>query len=424
MQKTFNSAYHLFTSCLLICACLFISACSNTKYLQKDQQLFVGSEVKINGDITSAEKQDIKSALSSKSLMMQQPNTKFLGMRTRVWLYNQKYNEKKSNWFWNLVLAPRNLEEPAIYDSSKTREATDRMATYLHNQGFFYAQVSSEEEVKNRKVTLKYNVNTGRNFVIDKVTFVIPDTAVREVVLQNQALSLVKKNTVYKGETLNAERERLTRVLRNAGYYKFQRDLIEFEVDTLNKSLFKNALNPFENLTGIFNSSRGQNKLTLDVEVRVNKPLDSNSTADKLYFIDSIYVYPDLPLNGNLNDTALKETQRRSFTVRSYSDNLRPGVLARSILLRPGNKYSIDNYNGTINKLYDLNLFQFITLQYRERQDSLHKLDVYLQMTQKKKQELGVNADVTTSSDYFVGSSLSRSTTAIITLTVQRMSCR
>ncbi|UYQ93749.1 BamA/TamA family outer membrane protein [Chitinophaga horti] len=406
MQKPFNSAYNICFTCLLICACIFISACSNTKYLQKDQRLFTGSEMTINGEITSTEKQELKSALSSKSLMLQQPNTKFLGMRTRVWLYNQKYNEKKSNWFWHLVLAPRNLEEPAIYDSAKTRESVDRMTTYLNNQGFFYAQVKHEEEVKNQRVSLKYEVNTGKNFVIDKVIFAIPDSAIRNVVLENQTLSLLKKNTVYKGETLNAERERLTRVLRNAGYYKFPRDLIEFELDTLNKSLFKNALNPFENLTGIFNN-RDQSKLTLDVEVRINKPTDSSSTEDKLYYIDSIYVYPDLPLAGNLNDSTLKETQRRAFTVRSYSDNLRPGVLARSILIRPGNKYSIDSYNGTINKLYDLNLFQFITLQYREKQDSLHKLDAYIQMTQKKRQELGLTADVTTSSDYFVGSSLS-----------------
>lgn len=407
MQKQFNSAYNIYFSCLLICACIFIGACSNTKYLQKDQHLFVGSEMAIKGDITSAEKQDIKSALTSKSLSLQQPNTKFLGTRVKVWLYNQKYNEKKSNWFWNLVLAPRNLEEPAIYDSTKTKESVTRMATYLNNQGFFYATVSYEEELSKQKASVKYTVNTGKNFVIDKVIFVIPDTAVRKVVVENQTLSLLKKNTVYKGETLNAERERLTRVLRNAGYYKFQRDLIEFEVDTLNKSMFKNALNPFENLSGIFNNSRNQSKLTLDVEVRVNKPVDSSSNTDQLYFIDSIYVYPDLAINGNIADTTLKENHRRSFTIRSHTDFVKPSVLARSILMRPGSKYSIDNYNGTINKLYDLNLWQFITLQYREKQDSLNKLDVFLQMTPKKRQEVGLNFDVTTSSDYFVGSSLS-----------------
>lgn len=406
MQKQFNSAYYIYLSCLLTCACIFLSACSNTKYLQKDQQLFVGSNIEIKGDITSKEKQDLKSALSSKSLTLQQPNTKFLGTRVKVWLHNQKYNEQKSNWFWHLVLAPRNLEEPVIYDSTKTKESVTRMTTYLNNQGFFYAKVNYDEDIKSQKASVKYEVTTGNNFVIDNITFVIPDSAVRKVVLDNQALSLVKKNTVYKGETLNAERERLTRVLRNAGYYKFQRDLIEFEADTLNKSLFRNALNPFD-LTGIFSNGRGQTKLTMDLEVRVNKPVDSTSSADKLYYIDSIYVYPDLRTGGNLADSNMKEIHRRAFTIRTYDDIIKPGVLARSILMHNGDKYSQENYNGTINKLYDLNLWQFITLQYKEKADSLHKLDVSIQLTPKKKQELGLNYDITTSSDYFVGTSLS-----------------
>ncbi|WP_291947320.1 BamA/TamA family outer membrane protein [Chitinophaga sp.] len=392
---------------LLLLVILTLGACSNTKYLQQNQTLYVSSKVSVQGDLMTAEKQDIRSALSSKSLMVQQPNSKLLGTRIKVWLYNQKYNEKKSNWFWNLMLSKRNLEEPSIYDSSKTKEAIDRMTSYLHNQGYFYATVTAAASTKGRKASVVYSANTGKNFVIDRITYNIPDTNILNVVKAHENLSLIQKGTAFKSSNFSSERERLTRIIKDAGYYKFSRDAIEFSVDTLNKALFKNPLNPFEGVVNIFQENKGREKPTMNVEVIVKNPEDSATSEWQKYFIRKIYAYPDYPINGNPNDPTFKEDARKYITIRQHQEMLRPKILSKSILLRPGEVYSIQQYNNTVNKLYDLGLWLFVTLQYKEAKDTSNSLDAYLFLTPRKKQELGVNFEVSNSSDYLLGSGVS-----------------
>ncbi len=226
----------------------------------------MNTDVEISGTVNSTEKNNLKNDLTSRSLMLQQPNRKFLGTRLKVWLYNQKNYEKKSNWFWNLMLSERNLEAPVIYDSVRTKESMERMVAYLHNQGYFYATVQSRQSEHGQKASVTYDVNTGKNFIVRKITYDIPDTAIARVVKEGEKLSLLKTDVPYKASDLSSERERLMRLIRDAGYYKFNRDLVVFTVDTLNKSLFVDPLNPFEVMPSVL---RADEKPTLDIEVAI-----------------------------------------------------------------------------------------------------------------------------------------------------------
>ncbi|NIG57047.1 BamA/TamA family outer membrane protein [Chitinophaga sp. Cy-1792] len=408
MQPPQNLRTSLLKCLLLLAVILTLGACSNTKYLQSNQSLYVSNKVNVKGDMLTSEKQDIKSAISSKSLMVEQPNSKLLGTRIKVWLYNQKYNEKKSNWLWNIVLSKRNLEEPSIYDTTKTKEALSRMTSYLRNQGYFYASVTVDTITKSHKTSTIYNVNTGRNFVIDHITYNVPDSNIMKVVKAHENLSLIQKGSTFKASTFSSERERLTRIIKDAGYYKFNRDAIEFSVDTLNKALFKNPLNPFDGIVNIFNENKGREKPTMNVEVIVKNPEDSlDGTEWQKYFIRHIYAYPDYPINGNPNDTSFKEDNRKYITIRQHQEMLKPKILSKSILLRPGEVYSLQQYNNTINKLYDLGLWLFVTLQYKESKDTTNSLDAYLFLSPRKKQEFGLNFEVSNSSDYLLGSGVS-----------------
>lgn len=389
---------------LWLMVCLFLAACSNTRYLQENQSLLVDTDVEIKGTFTGNEKTDIRNDLTSRSLMLQQPNQKFLGSRLKVWLYNQKNYEKKSNWFWNLMLSERNLEAPVIYDSVKTKESMDRMVAYLNNQGYFYASVQSRHSVSGQKASVTYDVNTGKNFIIRKITFDIADSAIARVVKEGEKLSLLRTDVPYKAANLSSERERLTRLIRDAGYYKFNRDLVVFTVDTLNKSLFVDPLNPFEVMPGVL---RADEKPTLDVEVAIVPPEDTASDQTKLFYLNKIIVYPDLYLQETTDDTTFKTIETRNLVIKQHQGIVRPRVLSRAIQLRPNERYSTSNYSNTINRLYDLNLWQFVSLQYKDVKDTVQKLDAYIQLTPRKKQEVSTNFDVTTSNDYAVGSAIS-----------------
>jgi len=407
MQPPHSSHSSFLNYTVSLITLLVLAACSNTKYLQQDQTLYTSATVDVEGEgLAAADKQDLRSSLSSKSLMLQQPNSKFMGTRIKVWLYNQKYNEQKSNWFWNLMLAPRNLETPVIYDSAKTKASVERMVSYLNNQGYFYATATYNEKIRHQKAAVTYQVNTGKNFLVDQIYYDVQDSAILKLVKDAAPFSLIRRNMPYKQEVLASERERLLRLVKNAGYYRFTRDAIEFEIDTLHKALFRHPLNPFEGITNIFSERKAQEKPTMDITVRIKNPEDTLASWEP-YRIDSIYVYPDFPINGNPNDTSFKTDIGEFITIRSRRNILKPQVLTRSVLLRRGDLYSQQQHNNTINRLYDLGVWQFVTLQYKEKKDTTDKLNAYLFLTPKRRQELGANFEVSTSSDYLVGTGIS-----------------
>lgn len=406
MQRPHSYQSSLLNLSVLTMTILVLAACSNTKYLQKDQALYIKSNVNVKGEASSIEKQDIRTSLQSKQLMMQQANGIFLGTRAKVWLYNQKNKEKKNNWLWNLLLSKRNMEEPVVYDSMKTKESVKRMVSYLNNQGYFYATVDYKEVIKRRKVSVTYQVNTGKNYVINQINYEVPDTNILAIVMQTQKLSLIKTGMAYKQELLGSERERLMRVVRDAGYYKFDRDAIEFEVDTLHKTLFRNLMNPFEGIINVYNEKKGQDNPKMDITVKIRNP-DNPNAFYQLYHLDSVYVYPDYPNYGNTNDTVFKRLTRDDLIIRYRQNMFKPNVIHRSVKLHSGDLYSQQKTTNAISHLYDLGAWQFVNLQFRESKTKPNSLETYLFLTPKRRQELGANFEVSTSSDYLVGSGVS-----------------
>lgn len=391
-----------FRASVLVLALWLVAACSNTRYLKDDQQLYVHSGVDVQGDITVSDKQDLRNSLQSKQLMLQQANKKFLGTRIKVWLYNQKNQEKKKNLFWNLVLSPKNMEEPSIFDSTKVAESIRRMSAYLYNQGYFYDTVTYVKTVKGRKVSVDYKVNTGQNFVIDSLAYDVPDTALLAIVKRSQPLSLIAKGKPYKQETLNSERERLYRLIKDAGYFKFDRNYIRFELDTLNKSFLRNSLNPFEGMLNVFNENKGREKPTLNIYTIISNPADSLGGHHKKYTINRTIIYPDYPVSGDTSRSTFHDSISAYTTYRYRQDIIRHEVLNRSVLLRHGETFSNQKYDATFNKLYDLGVWQFITINYRENRDTT--LDALLYLTPRRRQNIGASFEVSTSSDYLLGS--------------------
>ncbi len=90
-------SFPLTGGCGLMLFTLLLSSCSNIKYLHKDQTLLTGNKIRVKGDLLTTEKDQIRNSLSSPSIELQQPNYKTAHLlRLKLWLYNQKYNEKKN----------------------------------------------------------------------------------------------------------------------------------------------------------------------------------------------------------------------------------------------------------------------------------------------------------------------------------------
>ena len=86
-------------------------ACNNTKHIPKNEKLYVGAKVNVNGpSLTAKEKKVLRSDLIG--ISRPKPNSKLLGLRVKLAFYNLFHN-KKANSFWG-KFRDRNGEPPAF----------------------------------------------------------------------------------------------------------------------------------------------------------------------------------------------------------------------------------------------------------------------------------------------------------------------
>lgn len=395
---------------LLILLAVLGSSCSNTKYLARNQVLLAHSSVNIKGEgLTGAKKDELRNILTSPSIMLQEPNTKLLNfIRLKLWLYNQKHNEKKAGKLWNWLLIDKNMEPPVIYDSAKTAQTAENMTNYLNNQGYFHAAVHYDQKLKNKKADASYQVNTGKSFIIDSVEFNIPDSAVRKAVLSSMPYSVLKQDQPFKIEDLSAERNRLANVVRNNGYFKFSNDRVQFVVDTINKAIFGNILDPFANIQNTIDISQGSEHPKLTITVQILDPTDS--TAYQQYYLRNIYVYPEYSAYATPDDTIFHQEAYKDLIIRPRRNIIRPDVLYNNIFLRKGERYSQADNDYTIQRLNILGIWKFVNVEMDTIHGAPDSLDAYIFLTSNQKQELSANVEATTStSDYIIGGALNLS---------------
>lgn len=152
------------------------------------------------------------------------------------------------------------------------------------------------------------------------------------------------------------ERQRLSDTLRNHGWYYFSPDNLLFEADTLHPP--------------------GDINLTLRVKNEVGQP------ERRQYRLAGITVYPDYDL-AKQTDAEQKHTDTLHFDCIQYVYHemaTTPDILNRQIFLKCGEYYSNDDYQATIYRLLNLNLYKFINIRFEvsPQADTLLHASIYL----------------------------------------------
>ncbi|WP_426059232.1 BamA/TamA family outer membrane protein [Hymenobacter sp. B1770] len=285
-------------------------------------------------------------------------------------------------------------EAPAIYDTLLTRRSVEQMTTYLHSQGFFRATVTAADTARYRRglvkrllqgvgsifpstpdsadlakryrrVTVTYNVNENKPFLNRLQPPSIADSGVAAVVSAAQKSSVLRENERYNEELIGQERARLETLLKNAGYFDFRQQYITFEADT-----------SFENFTVrlrtlIANPAPGQGhrvytlrQVRFVTDAGVNRTLRA-STLDTLRRAGAPGTRRIRPEIGIRTDTTVTDSVRFAAYEQKYSTRL----LARKVLVRPGQRYNLDRTMQTQRLLADLDMFRFNNLNYRKVSD-------------------------------------------------------
>ena len=123
-------------------------------------------------------------------------------------------------------------EAPVIYDQSKAFKTRDNIEAAVRNMGYLQANVDLLERQKGFKMNIIYKIDPGKRYIVKELDEQVGDTAIARLIEGARRESRLSVGMPFDLNELEAERTRLNRLMRNHGYYLFNKEFIRFEADT------------------------------------------------------------------------------------------------------------------------------------------------------------------------------------------------
>lgn len=205
-----------------------LAACTSSRHVPEGGLML--DQVKIMLDSTpSGPEIDTRSL---QAYLRQEPNRKMLwSIKFRLGFYNLSGNDTTK--FWNRWFR-RLGEPPVIYDSVLTRESADQLAKVLVNKGYLKAKVVVDTlpDHKKRKIKVRYRLDPGPAYYIDSLALDIESETIRALVKETPQILKMRKGSALDRSELERERQAITNLMRDHGYFSFKKEDITFSADT------------------------------------------------------------------------------------------------------------------------------------------------------------------------------------------------
>ena len=219
---------HFLTS-FFLGAMVFFSSCSSTKYVPKDQYLLKSVKVKSESNY-----HDINT-LALRNYVRQMPNSRWFSLYKLPLAVYSLSGRDSTKWI-NRTLKSMG-EAPVVFDSLSSVQTCADLAQQLKNEGFLDAQVRLQVSTKGRKAKVEYLLQPGEPYFVDSIGYAIQDTTIARILSQQSAsASLLYKGMKFDVSKLDAERKRISTLLSDSGYYRFHKDYITYQADSISHS--------------------------------------------------------------------------------------------------------------------------------------------------------------------------------------------
>ena len=219
---------HFLTS-FFLGAMVFFSSCSSTKYVPKDQYLLKSVKVKSESNY-----HDINT-LALRNYVRQMPNSRWFSLYKLPLAVYSLSGRDSTKWI-NRTLKSMG-EAPVVFDSLSSVQTCADLAQQLKNEGFLDAQVRLQVSTKGRKAKVEYLLQPGEPYFVDSIGYAIQDSTIARILSQQGAsASLLYKGMKFDVSRLDAERKRISTLLSDSGYYRFHKDYITYQADSISHS--------------------------------------------------------------------------------------------------------------------------------------------------------------------------------------------
>ena len=368
---------------LLFFFCLLFFSCSTTKKLTDGEVLYTGvKKMKIETPPKLKLKGPEKSALTSP--MSYPPNNPLFAPYVRspfpigLWVYNWHIKKEKGLKWW---LYRKLAKEPVLISDVQPELRLKMVENNMKDFGFFGLESRYEIIPRKRnpkKAKISYWVKLPDPFRYSSVDLWGWKGQMDSLVRQSMRFSLLKAGEQYDVNVLEQERQRISDILRNRGYYYFQPQYIEFLADT----------------------TRRHGEVDLRIGLKQGVP----EVAFHPYTIRNV----DVSLFGN-DDSDRRDTLEYDRLQMDYSppQTLKPKILSQALKVRPGQLYTARRQNRTQSGIVQLGVFKFVNLTINPVDTSYgRKLDYKISADYALPIETEVEVDIASKSNNLLGPGL------------------
>lgn len=359
---------------------VLLSACSATKYVPENKYLL--DNVRIKSDIKNFKSTELK------TFLRQTPNSKMFDLISfNLGIYNLSGNNTD---VWINRFLKRIGNPPIIFDSTLTERSEVELQRFFKNKGFENAQVESSVVFNKRKAKVTYNIISNNPYVINTIEYRIQDPIIKDLIEKDSSSSLIRKGNLFDVDVLDNERVRITRLLRNNGYYYFNKEYVRFLADS---SLNTNSVDVIIRIRKMERTGKR------------NTVLRSNHEVFSINSITYILVNDVLDINGYTNQKTKKDTLFYKDKRIIYNNLfINPSILDDNTFITIGDNYSEYDTEKTYRRINNLHVSQFLRIDFSETpllSDSIRKLDCTILLTPSNNQSLAIEAEGTNSAGDF-----------------------
>ncbi len=309
------------------------------------------------------------------SFVRQKPNSKWFSL-VKLPMYIYCSSGKDSTKWINKILRKMG-DAPRIYDARVAEETRMQILGAVQNKGYLGAQVSLEEKIKKNKLDTYYRISSGKPYIISSIDYNVEDYVIRDLLMNDSIHSGLKVGERFDVNQLEEERNKITQFLLNRGYYRFNKDYITFQADTVN----------------------GTYRIDLTMNIGLNNmPNSSETSLHRQYSIRNVNYLMDVdfsPNNGVNLDTMSYGGINILYDKKLF---LRPGVVDSHNRIVPGKLYSNRDVMSTYSSLSRLGILKYSNIRFVEHleNDSAY-LDAFVSLSKNKNKMLSFQVEGTNS---------------------------
>lgn len=354
--------------------CILMSACSTTKNLPEGETLYTGIDKLevVNEDKTLA---GITALTEVEAALAYAPNNAIFGSSSLrwpvpfgLWVYNgfEKYQDKKGVGRWIFD----HLGKSPVLMSSVNGETRAKVATnLLHDYGYFNGSVSYKEvpQKNPKKAKVNYVIDMNQPYFLDSIAYLKYPHYADSLIQSTRSQSVLKSGENFSVLKLEEERQRLSNLFRNHGYYYYRPEFTTYRADTLQKSGY----------------------VSLQVVPRNGIPAE----AKKQYYIGNTSVY----LTGYDNEPPTDTLRLRTMTFyySGKKPGIRPNALMRNVFFRKGELFSQDRQTFTQEAIARMGVFRYSEFRYEPKDTTANgdtlNVNVYATFDKPYNAELELN---------------------------------